>query len=94
MARHTRKNLINSLISLEIDNHFLNVFKSSKEIYKITNGRFDPSIGILVNYWGFGADKPDHKKSLYEVKSKVGLSKFDLNNYWLMHMRLYYFLNR
>ena len=81
----------NSIISrinknevLEIDNHFLNVFKSSKEIYKITNGRFDPSIGILVNYWGFGADKPDHKKSLYEVKSKVGLSKFDLNNYFLL----------
>ena len=76
----------NSIISrinknevLEIDNHFLNVFKTSKEIYKITNGRFDPSIGILVNYWGFGADKSERKKSLYEIKSKVGLSKFDLN---------------
>ena len=75
----------NSIISrinknevLEIDNHFSNVFKISKKIYKITNGRFDPSIGILVNYWGFGADKPEFKKSLYEVKSKVGLSKFDL----------------
>jgi thiamine biosynthesis lipoprotein len=76
----------NSIISrinknevLEIDNHFLNVFKTSKEIYKITNGRFDPSIGILVNYWGFGADKPDREKSLNEVKAKVGLSKFDLS---------------
>lgn len=75
---------INKNEVLEIDKHFLNVFKMSKEIYKITNGRFDPSIGILVNYWGFGAVKPERKKSLYEVKSKVGLSKFNLNENFLL----------
>ena len=38
------------------------MFSNPLKIYKITNGRFDPSIGILVNYWGFGTDKSDQKK--------------------------------
>lgn len=37
-----------------IDSHFEKVFDASKQIYKETNGFFDPTIGNLVNAWDFG----------------------------------------
>ena len=67
---------INRNESSFIDNHFINVFKVSKEIYKNTNGRFDPSIGLIVNYWGFGPEKNDSQdEQLNNLLSKVGFDK-------------------
>lgn len=37
-----------------IDQMFKEVFLLSKEIYTLTNGYFDPTVGVLVNAWGFG----------------------------------------
>ncbi|QXP63320.1 FAD:protein FMN transferase [Polaribacter sp. HaHaR_3_91] len=37
-----------------VDDLFLEVFKKSKRIYTETNGYFDPTVGNLVNAWGFG----------------------------------------
>ena len=37
-----------------IDAMFKEVFKLSKEIYEKTEGYFDPTVGVLVNAWGFG----------------------------------------
>jgi len=34
--------------------HFIQNYLSSEEIYKETDGQFDPSVMPLVNYWGFG----------------------------------------
>ena len=39
-----------------IDKHFIKVFKASKDIYKKTNGAFDPTIGAVVNAWDFGPE--------------------------------------
>lgn len=39
---------------VEVDEHFRVVFDKSKEIYQLTNGAFDPTIGTLVNAWDFG----------------------------------------
>ena len=63
-----------------IDQHFKNVFHSSKKIFYSTKGRFDPSIGLLVNYWGFGAEKysVNSRKELSNYLAKVGLDKFDI----------------
>lgn len=36
---------------------FYPVLSRSKEIYKKTDGAFDPTVGPLVNAWGFGPDK-------------------------------------
>ncbi len=51
----------NSLISrinkgevLKLDQQFTDVFKAAKIIYRQTGGLYDPTIGILVNAWGFG----------------------------------------
>jgi thiamine biosynthesis lipoprotein len=39
-----------------VDDMFQEVFKKSRRIYKETKGSFDPTIGILVNAWGFGPE--------------------------------------
>ena len=64
---------VNSLISKInknedslIDQHFINVFIKSKEIYKATEGIFDPTIGAVVNAWDFGPE--GHIKNLDSVK--------------------------
>lgn len=45
---------INRNENVEVDAHFVKVFKASKDIYKETNGAFDPTIGAVVNAWDFG----------------------------------------
>lgn len=42
--------------TVAIDQHFRNVFTTSKRIYKETQGAFDPTIGVLVNAWDFGPE--------------------------------------
>lgn len=75
---------INNNKDIDVDYHFINVFNTSKKIFQKTNGRFDPSIGLLVNYWGFGPEKYasqsdikiDHK--IIPLFSRVGLDKFKI----------------
>lgn len=40
--------------SISVDSHFQKVFKDSKRIFKDTDAYFDPSVGFLVNAYGFG----------------------------------------
>ena len=54
----------NSLISkinkgkiVKADTYFKDVYMAAKKIFDETNGLYDPSIGILVNAWGFGPGK-------------------------------------
>ena len=53
----------NSIISkvnrnevVQVDDHFKTVFTASKEVYNLTEGAFDPTIGGLVNAWDFGPE--------------------------------------
>jgi FAD:protein FMN transferase len=54
------------------DSYFLNAFKKSAEITRITNGAFDITVGPLVKAWGFG---PDAHKTFTESK-RDSLLKF------------------
>lgn len=47
----------NGIDSITVDTHFQKVFKASKAIYKASNGYFDPTVGNLVNAYGFGPNK-------------------------------------
>ncbi|MDU8885262.1 FAD:protein FMN transferase [Yeosuana sp. MJ-SS3] len=47
---------INRNESNNIDEHFIKVFDASKDIYKKTDGAFDPTIGAVVNAWDFGPE--------------------------------------
>lgn len=62
------------------DDYFVEVFLKSKEIYTLTEGAFDVTVGPLVNAWGFG---PDARKNFTEQKRDslirlVGMDKVEL----------------
>ena len=40
-----------------VDAMFKEVFAISEGVYKATQGYFDPTVGVLVNAWGFGPGK-------------------------------------
>src|SRR5690554_3628361 len=55
---------------------FLPVLKKSKEVHHATGGAFDPTVGPLVNAWGFGPDGIQPKDSV-DIKSLLSLVDFD-----------------
>jgi|TARA_B110000438_G_scaffold303503_1_gene365284 thiamine biosynthesis lipoprotein len=48
---------INAGLEIQVDSFFRDVFIESSKIWKLTNGAFDPTVGALVNAYGFGPDK-------------------------------------
>ena len=66
-----------------VDDLFLEVFTKSKRIYTETNGFFDPTVGNLVNAWGFGPKKERLNLSedqLAQQMQYVGLDKVTIVN--------------
>ena len=56
--------------------YLLPVLKKSREVYELTEGAFDPTVGPLVNAWGFGPTGPQSHDSL-DIKSLLPLVGFD-----------------
>ncbi len=55
--------------------YFLPVLEISKEVFEVASGAFDPTIGPLVQAWGFGPNKqiPDLDSSMVDsIKSIIG----------------------
>jgi thiamine biosynthesis lipoprotein len=66
-----------------VDKIFAEVFKKSKRIYKETDGFFDPTVGNLVNAYGFGPKNEKKNLTDDEIKEQmrfVGLDKVSLKN--------------
>ena len=66
--------------SVTVEPMFREVFQYSEQIFKATEGYFDPTVGPLVNAWGFGPEKalemtPNRVDSLMAY---VGFSKVSL----------------
>ena len=65
-----------------VDYHFKAVFEKATEVWKATGGYFDPTVGALVNAYGFGPGKainylnPQQKDSLLKL---TGWQKTKLN---------------
>ena len=65
------------------DANLQEVFIKSENIYKETDGAFDPTVGILVNAYGFGPEKAiENLDSLkvHELLKYVGFEKVQLEN--------------
>ena len=54
------------------DHHFIDLFKLSKHLHQITNGYFDPTVGTIVNFYGFGSKKVDSLVKIDSLKKFVG----------------------
>ena len=68
--------------TLVIDKMFQEVFQLSKEITRQTNGYFDPTVGTLVNAWGFGPGKQIQLDSVKvdSLLQYVGFNKVELTS--------------
>ena len=66
---------------VQVDVHFKKVFNYSKQVFKESNGYFDPTVGSLVNAYGFGPDKPLNEPNqavLDSIRELVGFEKVNL----------------
>ncbi|UWX54156.1 FAD:protein FMN transferase [Maribacter litopenaei] len=59
-----------------VDKMFREVFELSRKVHKETNGFFDPTVGTLVNAWGFGPGNQISMDSL-SVDSLLNYVGFD-----------------
>jgi thiamine biosynthesis lipoprotein len=69
--------------TIVIDDYFLEVFNKAKIIFKETDGYFDPTVGNLVNSWGFGPKNEINNLTIDEVNAQmefVGLDKVTIVN--------------
>ncbi len=67
--------------SVYVDENFRTVFEASNQIFKESNGLFDPTVGVLVNAYGFGPGKQLKEidaTTLDSLKNLVGLDKITI----------------
>jgi len=71
----------NGNTAIIVDNIFIDNFNISAEVYEITGGFFDPTIGVLRNAYGFGDTKPIQEidsLALDSMMKFVGFNKVKL----------------
>lgn len=64
------------------DKHFFALIERAHEVYKATKGFFDPTVGPLVEAWGFGSagkreQRPDSNQ-INALMSKIGMEYIQL----------------
>ena len=60
-----------------VDAMFRQVYELSKEAYLATDGYFDPTVGLLVNAWGFG---PEEQIEMDSAQVQILMSKVGFDN--------------
>lgn len=77
----------NSIISklnrnekVALDSHFIKVFDASKTIHQLTEGVFDPTIGVLVNAWDFGPEGTIENLDSLKIKDLMKSVNFNKVN--------------
>lgn len=66
-----------------VNEYFIEVFNASKKLWQSTNGYFDPTVGPLVNAYGFGPDgalKGIDSTQIDSIRQFVGFDKLKLNS--------------
>lgn len=69
--------------SLQIAEGFATVLDMSLDLADLSGGAFDPTVGPLVNLWGFGPDgrvsEPPGAQELAEARDRVGYHRVDFD---------------
>lgn len=67
---------------VQVDSLFRFVFNLSNEVYVNSSGYFDPTVGVLVNAWGFGPSEQVslEPQMLDSLKQYVGFDNVRLDN--------------
>lgn len=60
-----------------VDDLFVEVFEKAKRIYKETDGYFDPTIGRIIDAYGFGSGKEKKDLSTEEIEELMDGVGFD-----------------
>lgn len=60
-----------------LDNHFLKVFELSEEIFQASDSLFDPSVGALVQLYGFGKKNQHLTINQKEIDSILQFTGFE-----------------
>lgn len=68
--------LVGETRAFPVGNMFTKVFDVSNDVFKVTNGSFDPTVAPLVNAWGFGFENKNTIDSL-AIDSLLKLVGFD-----------------
>ena len=84
--------------TIVVDDIFVEVFEKSNRIFRETDGMFDPTVGILVNAWGFGPEKALENLDSVKIKELmefVGFDKVKLQNRKIIkkHSKIYFDFN-
>ena len=69
--------------AVSADANLQEVFTKSAKIFKETEGAFDPTVGVLVNAYGFGPEKPIENLDSLKIQQLlkyVGFDKVQLEN--------------
>jgi len=78
----SRFNKMESGLDMEISGRFAQVMVVSEGISQLTGGAFDPTLGPLIDLWGFGAGEPrENDPSDEEIEAamaKVGMAGLEL----------------
>ncbi|MEX2607681.1 MAG: FAD:protein FMN transferase [Kiritimatiellia bacterium] len=65
---------------LVIGGRFRDVIGKSFEVFEITGGVFDPTLGVLIDLWGFGAGSSAGAPAPTEMEIAGGLGKMGFEN--------------
>lgn len=82
-----------------VDDIFRNVYMISEEVYKRSDGYFDPTIGVLRNAYGFGTEEPLQQLDstvIDSLRMYVGFEKVTLtkdNRIKKLHPQIYFDFN-
>lgn len=53
------------------------LLKDAHKVWKLSNGNFDPTVGKLVDLWGFGVSKPQNTPTKEQIKDVLKYTGFD-----------------
>lgn len=73
-------NLVNKSLEVNVSDELFDILKVSKKVWQETSGAFDPTMGQLIELWGFGANKTHSDISQAKITTVLQYSGFDKVN--------------